>query len=316
MMPGDKVAFAVGTGRCGTYMAYELLRHDPAVAASHERGVMAECFHRYCAWYDLPVDEQAFVRTKADEIQADLQEHRFSFEASAPLSFSVPTLHRAFGARFVLFVRNPVDVINSYLSKGWFREDIHWADHDLAPGYHPQHQYPHHSFGRLMPKGREYQAWSQLGAAGKLAWTWAVVNRTVADAFSSLPEGQSLVVRLEDFDFDAYRRLTGFLGYDAFLDRSRFEAITGSRPNSRKNKPAVSQWSARDVDEFLGQIGTAAADFGYEIDLSAAGKGKGVGASASPRQGDRGSTGLYKRVRRSLGAAVKSFGREWQRPDG
>lgn len=316
MVPGERVAFAVGTGRCGTYMAYELLRHDPAVAASHERSVMAECFHRYCAWYGLPVDEQAFIRTKADEIQADLQGHRFSFEASAPLSFSVPTLHRAFGARFVLFVRNPVDVINSYLSKGWFREDIHWGDHDLAPGYHPQHQYPHHSFGRLMPKGADYQVWSQLGGVGKLAWTWAVVNRTVAEAFGRLPSAQSMTVRLEDFDFEAYRRLVDFLGYETCLDKSRFEAITGSRPNSRKNKPAVSQWSAQDVDEFLGQIGTAAADFGYDIDLSAAGKGKGVGASTSSQPGNRSSAGVYHQVRRSLGVAVKSFRREWQRPQG
>lgn len=309
-----RVAFALGTGRCGTFMVYELLRRDPGVAASHERNVLAECFHRYCTWYGLPVDEQAFISTKAAEIEADLRGHELSFEASAPLSFSVPTLHRAFGAKFMLFVRNPVDVVNSYLSKHWFVEEIHWGDHARAPGYHPQHVEPHHSFGRIMPMGAAYEPWSRLGRIGKLAWTWATVNRAVREALRALPEGQSMIIRLEDFDFDAYRRMTAFLGREPRLERTAFEALMGSRPNTRQDKPTILQWSARDVAEFRDQIGSAAEEFGYHLDLSDAGQGECGPTPGRSQNGVRGWRGFPGKVRRGLRAAVRSFRSEWQNP--
>lgn len=311
MSDAARIAFAVGTGRCGTYMAYELLRRDPAIAASHERNVLAECFHRYCTWYGLPVDEEAFVGTKRAEIEADLRDHRLSFEASAPLSFSVPTLHRAFGAKFILFVRNPVDVINSYLSKDWFVEDIHWREHDRAPGFHPGHAEPHHSFGRLMPMGAQYPDWSRLGRIGKLAWTWATVNRGVAAAFARLPPGQSMVIRLEDFDFVAYQRMMDFLACEPRLDRPGFEQITGSRPNARRNKPTLAQWTARDAEECLAQAAAAAREFGYTLDLSGAGQ-PGPGRDPAQRSGGE-RANLWSRLRRSVGSAARGFRHEWQK---
>ncbi len=311
--PG-KVAFALGTGRCGTYMAYELLRRDPAVAACHERNVLAECYHRYCAWYGLPVDEAAFIASKAAEIEADLAHRAFSFEASAPLSFSAPVLHRAFGARFVLFVRNPVDVVNSYLSKRWFVEEIHWDDPGKAPGYHPAHEHPHHSFGRLMPMGEAYPDWSRLGRIGKLAWTWATVNSAVAAAFRSLPAGDSMIIRLEDFDYAAYRRLTGFLGRDAVLDAAAFQDLTDSRPNARPNKPSLAQWTAQDAAEFTAQTGTAAAEFGYTIDLSGVGSQPPGHAPGKARKGV--AAGSYpQRVRRALRRALATYRAELDRVD-
>jgi hypothetical protein len=307
-----KVAFALGTGRCGTYMAYEILRRDPAVAASHERNVFAECFHRYCTWYGLPVDDRAFVETKIAEIEADLADHVLSFEASAPLSFSIPVLYREFGARFVLFVRNPVDVVNSYLSKGWFEEEIYWQDHEKAPGYHSAHEQPHHFFGRLMPRGETYGSWRDLGRIGKLAWTWATVNRTIAQNFRELPSGTTMTIRLEDFDYECYRSLTAFLGRPAVLDRPGFEEIVGSRPNTRRNKPTVAQWSARDVAEFRQEIGTAAEEFGYEVNLTGAGRQSGAVLSM---HGGKARRTLRRRVARGLRGAMAAFRAEFSKAD-
>lgn len=300
-MPGG-VAFAVGTGRCGTYLAYELMRRDLGAASSHERNVLAECFHRYCTWYGLPVDEAAFIAAKRREIEADLEAHDLSFEASAPLSFSVSTLHRAFGARFVLLVRHPVDVVNSYLSKGWFAEEIHWADKSLAPGFHSEHKHAHHSFGRLMPAGPALEAWHTMGRVGKLAWTWATVNRAVASAFRSLPAADTLTLRIEEFDFDAYRRLAEFLGRAAVLDEAAFARLAGSRPNTRAHKPSIASWSTTDVAEFRTQAEVAAGEFGYSIDLTTAGTSV-DGWHLAARSSDRYMT----RLRRGVRGAVAAF---------
>jgi hypothetical protein len=70
----DKVAFAIGTGRCGTLFLYELLAKEPEVATSHERNPVNEAFHRYCRWHGLPVDDEGFLATKEKEIAADLEQ--------------------------------------------------------------------------------------------------------------------------------------------------------------------------------------------------------------------------------------------------
>jgi hypothetical protein len=190
-------------------------------------------------------------------------------------------------------------------------EEIHWTDHSRAPGYHPQHQLPHHSFGRLMPVGAAYEPWSRLGRIGKLAWTWTTVNLAVREALRAIPAGQSMIVRLEDFDFEAYRCLTSFLGREPGLERAAFEAIAASRPNARQNKPTLAQWSARDVAEFREQVGSVAEEFGYDkVNLSDAGRSDNVQV---PRITRRGGHGLASKVRRSLRSAVRTFRAEWQR---
>jgi hypothetical protein len=307
MRYAGKVAFALGTGRCGTYLAHELMKRDVSVASSHERSILSAAFHRYCVWYGLPVDDEAFIRTKAAEIDADLARRQLSFEASAPLSLSVPLLYREFDARFVLFVRNPVDVVNSYLSKGWFKEEIYWRDDGRAPGYHPAHEHPHHSFGRLMPMGDEFAAWARLGRIGKLAWTWAMVNRRISKDFGALPPSHTMTVRLEDFDYGAYQRLTGFLGRAPALDRQAFDSLTRSRPNRREHKPTVAQWSARDATEFTEQIGTAAVEFGYEPDLSLAGTAHGLDSAMSPPSQTDARRKSAQRAARALRSAIAAF---------
>jgi hypothetical protein len=210
-----RVGFAVGTGRCGTRFLQEVMTREPGVASTHERNPLVENFHRYCQWYRLPVDEEAFVATKQKEIAADLKSRDFSFEASAPLSLSIETLYQAFGARFVLLVRSPERVINSYISKGWYAADYWRRDPSLAPGFQAELPSKHHSFSRIVPSGAEYEEWCRMGRVGKLAWYWNALNRAVLDQFERIPESHRLVVRLEDLSYDRYRELIGFFGRQA-----------------------------------------------------------------------------------------------------
>ena len=116
----SKINFAIGTGRCGTKFLYKVLDLEPNVASVHERNPLNETFHRYCKWYDIPVDHEGFLHTKEQEIQADLDQFDCSFEASAHLSLSVEELYQRFNAKFILLVRSPHEVVNSYLRKGWY----------------------------------------------------------------------------------------------------------------------------------------------------------------------------------------------------
>ena len=118
-------------------------------------------------------------------------------------------------------------------------------------------------------------------------------------------------MRLEDFDYEGYRELTAFLGRPAVVDRAAFDDIVRSRPNSRPDrpKPTLADWSARDVAEFTQQIGTAAGEFGYEVDLAAAGR-ESRGADAPARNVSPHRT-FRRRVSKGLRSAMAAFRAEF-----
>ncbi|MGQ9671036.1 MAG: hypothetical protein ACUVWY_12885 [Desulfosoma sp.] len=94
------------------------------VAASHERFPLNEPFHRYCKWYELPVDAEGFLQAKEREIREDLAHKAFSLEASPHLSLSVVELYERFHARFILLVRTPHEVVSSFLKKGFLQATL------------------------------------------------------------------------------------------------------------------------------------------------------------------------------------------------
>jgi len=265
MMPRfeGRVSFAVGTGRCGTHLLQELLSQEPNVCAVHERGRANEAFHRYCKWYDLPVDSEGFLQTKECEIGADLAQFRYSHESSAHLSLSIHELFNRFSARFVLLTRRPDEVINSYIRKGWYEKPLVWSNSELAPGYQPGMSMDHF-MGRLAPIGMQSDWWRKLGRVGKLAWFWNTLNCEVLKQFSTLPASNCKILRLEDFDYKEYRNLTRFLGFESELTLSRFRKIADSRPGRLPKVIRVPDWTEKDCLEFERLVVSMAAEFGYD----------------------------------------------------
>jgi hypothetical protein len=262
---GNQPIFAIGTGRCGTQFLAKVMDGEAGVASSHERNPLNETFHRYCQWYNLPVDEEGFLQAKALEIASDLEKNALSFEASAHLSLSVLSLFRRFDAKFILLVRRPDLVVNSYVSKGWFTAPLIQADPYLATGYQ-QGEHFHHFLGRIAPRGGEFVRWNRLTQVGKLGWYWSALNREVLTQLEQIPDTNSMVLKLEDLDFDAYLRLTQFAGFATSLTRERFEQIRQDRPNKNKlGPPATTKaWSELEAKEFEQNVADLAEQLGYE----------------------------------------------------
>lgn len=261
-----RTAFAVGTGRCGTSFVYKLLTHEGGIASFHEKNIFAECFHRYAQWYELPVDARAFLQTKQADIAQALTHSEFYFEASAPLSHSVDALYEAFGSRFILFIRDPIKVVDSYLKKGWYELPIELDDFHKAPGYNPNHLQSHHTFSRIAPRGEHFGDWDRMGRPGKLGWFWSVANQTILDSFDRIPRENSLVVRLEDYTYDSYLEMLNFLARKSSMDRNTFESIVRSKPNRSPEKVKAYEWSEGDWSEFVSQVEVLATRFNYRLD--------------------------------------------------
>ena len=258
------IGFAVGTGRCGTKCLAELMGSVEGVSSHHEINPLNETFHRFSKWYDLPIDDAGFVFQKQAEIAAEMATSKSFFEASAYLTLSMKALHEAFNCRFVLMVRHPEDVANSYKRKGWYQEAVKSSDDAKIPGFQPSKQF-HHYLGRTLPKNMPFDDWNRLTTIGKLGWYWAEINSLALTIFKELPNDCWRVQKLEALDFDAFCDVADFLGAPQTPDPAIFEEITNKRPNSFDNLPKTQDWSEQDRQQFVSFVGPTADEFGYEI---------------------------------------------------
>ena len=259
----NKLAFAIGTGRCGTKFLYKVLDLESNVASIHERNPLNEAFHRYCKWYDIPVDSEGFLHTKQTEIQADLDQFDYSFEASAHLSLSVEELYQRFNAKFILLVRTPHEVVNSYLRKGWYEQPVIRGNPNLPPSYQESTHF-HHFLGRIVPSGDKFEQWQQMTRVGKLAWFWNALNEKVLEQFENIPSTHWRVDKLEELTYERYLEIAQFLGIKSQLKRQTYEQLVESRPNAFSNIRSISSWSETEIAEFETEVAPLAQKLDYE----------------------------------------------------
>ena len=264
--------FAVGTGRCGTKFLSKVIDGERGVASCHERDPLLQTFHRYCTWYGLPVDEAGYLAEMRRYVEADLKTHTHSFEASAFLSLSVLPLHRHLGAKFVLLVRRPDEVVASYLSRDWYIHPVVQEDVSAPLGYQHSRKF-HHFMGRTIPCGDDFIRWNTLTRVGKLAWYWSTLNRRVLDQFAKLPAEARRVVKVEELDFPRYCELADFFGFETVHTPESFSVIVGRRPNAASKPKPPSQWNVREAAEFEAEVGPLAEEFGYGYHLRQIGTG-------------------------------------------
>ena len=258
-----RVGVAIGTGRCGTKFLYRVLDMEPGVSSVHERNRLNEAFHRYCKWYRLPVDDEGFLHIKELEIQQDLKDHFFSFEASAQLSLSVRELYSRLGAKFVLLVRSPERVVNSYLRKGIYDKPVVRANPELGLGYQDWGHF-HHFLGRIVPMGVEFLQWNEMTRVGKLAWYWNTINTLVLEQFKDLPKTHWRVEKLEELSYDTYLEITRFLEFQSAHSQETYDEIRRSRPNALTNVPTIASWNTSEIAEFEREVEPMAKRLGYE----------------------------------------------------
>lgn len=258
-------AFAVGTGRCGTHFLHALFDRDPAFASFHcdTRGAMlGDSFMVYALWNGLNVDTAGFAEQRRRWVAAARRQGRIYIESNPYLPLLTGILHAAIGARFILLIRRPEDVVNSEYVKGWYREEVIRADPLRAAGIQPDME-PHHFFFRIMPAGEEYARWCALTRIGRIAWWWNAVNLRARQELSKLPESHWRSAKIEEFDYEGYREIHAFVGGRHPLGREEFERIRTRRPGRARRHRTRDEWSPEEEREFLAETKAARELFGY-----------------------------------------------------
>jgi hypothetical protein len=239
---------------------------EPCVASSHERNPLNEAFHRYCKWNNLPIDDEGFLNAKVEEVESDLKDHVFSFEASPHLSLSVQELYDRFDARFVLLLRRPDKVVTSFAHKGFYRRAYVKKDSKMVIGsQYPETEKFEYSLARIAPNGDEFLEWNQMTYVGKNAWFWSAYNKKIIELLSSIPDENYRVLKIEEFNYEQYRETAEFLGIEAKVKRKIFEDLSASKPHSFTKKRNIDVWSDSEIKEFESQVQDLATELKYEF---------------------------------------------------
>ncbi len=265
MKSKQQIVFAIGTGRCGTKFLSKVLQQESTVASCHERHPLSDTFHRFCKWYGLQVDHGGFLQTKQESIDEDLKVHQISFESSAYLSLSVEELYEKFNAKFILLVRRPDKVVNSYIRKGWYNNPIHITESDKIPSFQRNDQF-HHFLGRTLPKGSEFERWKDMTRVGKLSWYWNTLNKEVIRQFKNISSENFIALRLEDLDYRCYRHLSEFIGFKTVHSEKSYSHIVQSKPNAFATTPPLSSWNEKAFNEFESEVQEMANYFSYPFE--------------------------------------------------
>jgi hypothetical protein len=259
----NQVCFAIGTGRCGTKFFYQLLKKESQIASHHERHPLSDTFERYCRWNDLPIDDAGFLAIKERGILEDLTHFQLSFEASAYLSLSLLSLYQTFDAKFIFLTRSPHKVVNSYLQKDWYAQDIIRKDLEKASDFQPDMKERHHSFSRLTPRGPEVKDWIKLSRVGKLAWFWRIINEAILEQLKYLPKSHYKIIRIEDLTYEKYAEVAAFLNFEPEVSAEHFTKLTSSRPNHLYPTKRVVDWSEQERAEFEREVKELSELWGY-----------------------------------------------------
>ena len=253
MHRSNKVAFSIGTGRCGTKFLYELLSQQPNLASHHERLPLEDSFYRYAEWNKLGVEHSGYFQIKAQAIKVDLEKSDFSFESSAYLSLAVKPLFEKFNAKFILLVRAPHSVVTSYHKKGWYKNNLLTSDYSKPPGFQPDMSLQHHSFSRIVPTGNELEEWQQLTQIGKLSWYYQALNSAVLKQFEGIPNSHYKVVKLEELDYQKYLEIAAFLSLKDKISEKTFHKLTTKKVNTLSPSYIFHKWTDKEKEEFFQQ---------------------------------------------------------------
>ena len=113
--------FIIGTGRCGTHLMYELFNAIDGVHANHILHLDGDSFYRYAKWNDITVDLGGFYIVRDEYLNIANKDRAMYLESNPYLSFHIRELYERYNARFIFLIRNPKDVVNSHIKKGWYQ---------------------------------------------------------------------------------------------------------------------------------------------------------------------------------------------------
>ncbi|MEO1623871.1 MAG: hypothetical protein AAFV25_01845 [Bacteroidota bacterium] len=222
-----------GVGRSGTHFLAKIFNQTKEVTALHLDDIgndVGDSFYMYCKWNGIPVDLEGLFSSRRYLMQKYGKDQQVFMESNPYMAFLAHDFYEQLNSRILFVHRDPYKVVRSHYFKGWYKEDLYYGSSEQNLGFQYHYARPNHFFGRITPKGSEYDSWQYLSRVGKIAWMWATINQSMIDQLKHIPSNAYKIIRIEDFDHDQYVETCQAFGLQEQISRSAFDKIVQSKP--------------------------------------------------------------------------------------
>jgi|TARA_B110000037_G_C17044845_1_gene475229 hypothetical protein len=243
-----KSIYVTGSGQCGETFVFNLFKNNKKILAFDESRPLISSYYKFIKYNKLNIDDEPLFKTIENDIKKISQKKKIRLESSSFLSLHAADISKKFGSKIIILLRNPFDVANSLVKKGWYKDKYFKKDKKKIIGYQgvSTHLYnKHHNFCRLSPKGNYFYSWNKLDPLLKVKWYWDTIYTEIFKDLKKIPQKNYKIIKIEELDYKKYIELSKWIGITPELNRFIFNLKVKlvKRKNNKRNKIEVKKFT-------------------------------------------------------------------------
>ena len=242
-----KSVFVTGSGQCGETFLFNLFKSHNKIKAKDESHPLIHSYYKFAKYNDMNIDEAPLINQLSKVIKSSKKVNKIAFEASSFLALHTHPIYKKFNSKFIILLRNPLDVSYSLKKKGWYKTRYVKDDPNKIIGYQgvaTSFHNKHHNFCRLSPKGKYFSKWNNLDQILKIKWYWNEIYTEIFHDLKKIPKKNYKIFRIEDFDYNKYLELSKWMDVKPLVSRLFFNIkIRLVEKNPEKTKKELKDFS-------------------------------------------------------------------------
>ena len=255
-----KLILIITIGRSGSRWLLNIFKsHKNEFSGATERDIIYESFYHFCSYHKLKIDQKPFLLNLKNRILEDWSKSKTSVICSPYYVFGLKKIIKEIRPnKIILCLNDPIFTANSFLNKGWYKENFTFTKNFKIIGLQPYfYNSMSHYFGRIIPSGRIFTQWNKMSRIGKVGW---YMNSTMKSVYKVLKKQKQKIfifnLDISDQNYEFYLLLRKKfniklkLSKKNFLNLKKTKATTPSSNDLSFNNLDQSRWSRKDKLDF------------------------------------------------------------------
>ena len=243
-----KSVYVTGSGQCGETFVLNLFKNNMKIAAFDETRPLLSSYYKFIKYNKLNIDDGPLFKIIENDIKKISQKKKIRLESSSFLSLHVADMSKKFGSKIIILLRNPFDVANSLVEKGWYKKKYIKNDKKKIIGYQgiSTHLYnKHHNFCRLSPRDNYFYKWNKMSPLLKVKWYWDSIYSEIFKDLKNVPKKNYKIIKIEELDYVKYLEISKWIGITPELNRFIFnlKLKLAKRKNNKRNMSEVKKFT-------------------------------------------------------------------------
>jgi len=220
-----KSVFVTGSGQCGETFLHNLFNKNKKIEARDESRPFLHSYYKFIKYNKIQIDETPLLDQLGAKIKDSNKNGKIDFETSSFLSLHTFDIYKEYGSKFIILIRNPIDVAYSLKKKGWYKFDYIKKNKNKIIGYQgvaTNIYNKHHNFCRLSPNGIFFSKWNSLDQLTKIKWYWDTIYKHIFKDLKKIPKKNYKIIKLENLDYEKYLELAKWIGVKPNINKLFF----------------------------------------------------------------------------------------------